>query len=305
MLIDAGKDEEFVALAVQTIKDMFVTKNENKKKQKEESKSEEELKKKEFMTNQIIPLSPAEIIFFKEEFSKVSFEELQDKKTRRDFIKDMKTHLEDLGTALDIALFGRMVTSSVVDSPEGAMQVAHAISTHPVVIEQDIFTAVDDIISEGAGILSVAEYDSCAYYEYACLDYELLIENLGGDEERAKSTIPALVMIMAYANPSGKNTSTGTNILPSAMMIEKKAVPYNLVNAFVKPSDMKKAKERETGHGYIYDSVKWLADECNTMQQKYGIKAERYWFSVPNVVCENAENINTFEEIINKASSLV
>lgn len=298
-LEEAGKDEKFIALANKVVKDMFVTENEGKKKRKEEAKDPDELKKKEFMTGQVVPFSPAEVNFFKEEFSKVTQETLEDDKKRKAFIKDFKQRFADLGTALDIALWGRMVTSSVVHSTEAAMQVAHATSTHPIAIEQDIFTAVDDIIKDGAGMYGVAEYDSCCYYEYGCLDYDLLVENLGGDEERAKKAVPMLIQAIAFSNPSGKNTSTGTNIMPSAMIIEKKAVPYNLVNAFCKPMTQISDK------GIIFDSADKLAHECDVMFSKFGIESTRYWFSTEDIECQSAETTSSINELIEKASALV
>ena len=48
---------------------------------------------------------------------------------------------------LDIALFGRMVTSDAFRDVEAAMQVAHAISTNKVSVESDFFTAMDDLLS--------------------------------------------------------------------------------------------------------------------------------------------------------------
>ena len=149
------------------------------------------------------------------------------------------------------------------------------------------------------------EYDSCAYYEYCCLDFDLLVKNLGGDEEKAREIVPYLIETIAYSNPSGKNTTTGTNILPSVVMIEKKSVPYNLVNAFATPTDWKKRKERETGNGNVYDSVKWLADECDKMQKKYGIDSERYWFSCFDIDCDSAQTVESFKELLDKAAALV
>ena len=46
---------------------------------------------------------------------------------------------------MDIALFGRMLASKPAYNVEAACQVAHAISVHPIVIEDDYFTAVDDL----------------------------------------------------------------------------------------------------------------------------------------------------------------
>ena len=125
------------------------------------------------------------------------------------------------------------------------------------------------------------------------------------DEEKAREIVPYLIETIAYSNPSGKNTTTGTNILPSVVMIEKNSVPYNLVNAFATPTDWKKRKERETGNGNVYDSVKWLADECDKMQKKYGIDSERYWFSCFDIDCDSAQTVESFKELLDKAAALV
>ena len=47
---------------------------------------------------------------------------------------------------LDMALFGRMVTSNAFRDVEAAMQVAHAISTNKLNMESDYFTAMDDLL---------------------------------------------------------------------------------------------------------------------------------------------------------------
>ena len=48
-------------------------------------------------------------------------------------------------TASDIAMFGRMLASSPAFNTEAAVQVAHAITVHEVAVEDDYFTAVDDL----------------------------------------------------------------------------------------------------------------------------------------------------------------
>ena len=63
-------------------------------------------------------------------------------KTIASSFKEVKTR----PITLDIALFGRMVTSDVFRNVEASMQVAHAISTHAVNQESDYFTAVDDLL---------------------------------------------------------------------------------------------------------------------------------------------------------------
>ncbi|MCX6701200.1 MAG: type I-E CRISPR-associated protein Cas7/Cse4/CasC, partial [Methanomicrobiales archaeon] len=48
-------------------------------------------------------------------------------------------------SGVDIAMFGRMLASSPKYNIEAAVQVAHAITVNQVVIEDDFFTAVDDL----------------------------------------------------------------------------------------------------------------------------------------------------------------
>ena len=69
---------------------------------------------------------------------------------------------------LDIALFGRMVTSDAFRNVDAAMQVAHAISTNKLNMESDYFTAMDDLLKgetmdvSGAGHVNGTDYNSSA-----------------------------------------------------------------------------------------------------------------------------------------------
>ena len=114
---------------------------------------------------------------------------------------------------LDIALFGRMVTSDAFANVDAAMQVAHAISTNKVMMESDYFTAMDDLLQgdtmeeSGAGHIQDTDYDSSCYYLYASLDTDALRENLKNAEDPdtlVQRAVPALLRAMALTNPSGK-----------------------------------------------------------------------------------------------------
>src|ERR1051325_5519696 len=48
-------------------------------------------------------------------------------------------------TAADIAMFGRMLADNPQYNREAAVQVAHAITTHRVTVEDDYYTAIDDL----------------------------------------------------------------------------------------------------------------------------------------------------------------
>lgn len=67
-----------------------------------------------------------------------------------------------LNNAVDVALSGRMATSglmSEVGNVDGAMSLAHAITTHAVEADIDWFTAVDDLKeTTGAAHLGTQEF---------------------------------------------------------------------------------------------------------------------------------------------------
>lgn len=140
----------------------------------------------------------------------------------------------------DIALFGRMLASSPAYNVEAACQVAHAISVHPVVIEDDFFTAVDDLNdgSEDAGAAHIGETGFAAglFYSYICINRELLVENLGGDEELAQKTLEALIEAAVKVAPEGKQNSFGSRAYASYVLAEKgDQQPRSLSVAFLKP----------------------------------------------------------------------
>ena len=78
--------------------------------------------------------------------------------------------LRDKSQAVDIALFGRMLASSPAYNVEAAAQVAHALTVNRVVIEDDYFTAVDDLNTgeEDAGSAHIGEanFGSGVFYSY-------------------------------------------------------------------------------------------------------------------------------------------
>ena len=93
------------------------------------------------------------------------------------------TLLRKQHTAADIALFGRMLASSPKFNTEAAAQVAHAVSVHSIVVEDDYFTAVDDLNrgeddAGSAGHLGETEFAAGLFYLYICINKELLCKNL-------------------------------------------------------------------------------------------------------------------------------
>lgn len=141
--------------------------------------------------------------------------------------------------AVDIALFGRMIAANPSFNVEAAAQVAHAISVHEVDVEDDFFTAVDDlnegIEDVGAGHMGETEFAAAVLYLYVCVDRHLLVENLGGDVGLAQSALKALVEAAATVAPSGKQNSFASRARASFILCERgNDQPRSLAVAFLK-----------------------------------------------------------------------
>ncbi len=142
--------------------------------------------------------------------------------------------------AADISLFGRMLAAKTEFNVEAACQVAHAISIHKVAIEDDYFTAVDDLKTDeedaGAGHVGTQEFASAVLYHYVCIDRGLLAENLGGDEALVQKTLRALGEACLTVAPNGKQNSFAARSRAHFALVEKgDGQPRSLASAFLKP----------------------------------------------------------------------
>lgn len=141
---------------------------------------------------------------------------------------------------VDVALFGRMLAADPLYNVEAACQVAHAISVHPVVVEDDYFTAVDDLntgeTDRGAAHIGEAGFAAALFYSYVCIDREQLTDNLGGDRDLAGKTVGALIEAAATVAPSGKQNSFANRVRASYALAERgDQQPRSLSVAFLKP----------------------------------------------------------------------
>lgn len=148
--------------------------------------------------------------------------------------------LQKRHTAADIAMFGRMLASSPAFNTEAAVQVAHAITVHDVAVEDDYFTAVDDLNTGeedlGAAHIGETEFAAGLFYLYLCINRDLLVENLGGDKDLAGRVLDALVEAVAKVAPNGKQNSFASRAYASYVLVEKgEQQPRSLSVAFLKP----------------------------------------------------------------------
>ncbi len=168
--------------------------------------------------------------------------------------------------AVDIALFGRMLASSPAYNVEAAAQVAHAITVNQVKIEDDFFTAVDDLNTHeedaGAGHMGDAGFSSGVFYQYICIDRDRLVENLQADEELANRAIAALTEAAAKVAPTGKQNSFASRAYTSYLLAEKGSQqPRSLSVAFLGAL---------RGNDILKDAVKCLEDQRNNFDKVYG-----------------------------------
>lgn len=144
------------------------------------------------------------------------------------------------GKAVDLGLFGRMLADMPEKNIDAACQVAHALSVNEVAMEMDFYTAVDDLKpddTQGADMMGMVEFNSSCFYRYAKVDLAKLIENLGGDENLARSAAIAFVKSAVAAVPTGKQNSMAAHNPPSyvRVLVREGGEAWNLANAFLKP----------------------------------------------------------------------
>ena len=172
--------------------------------------------------------------------------------------------------AVDIAFFGRMLADKPHYNMEAAIQVAHAISTHAVVIEDDYFTAVDDLnrgeVDAGAGHVGDAGFAAGLFYIYTCINRAQLIGNLDGNIELATKAVGAFVEAMAKVAPVGKQNSFASRAYSSYVLAERgDQQPRSLSVSFLQPIK---------GVDLLNDSIQALEHQKAKMDNAYGACAE-------------------------------
>ena len=221
---------------------------------------------------------------------------------------------------VDVALFGRMITSEAFRDVEASIQVAHAISTHKVDHEYDYFTAVDDLKNNqeeeedaGADMIGDVEFNSACYYKYFSIDRKGLIDNLTGKaagraelpqedisaaRELADKSILAFLESGIRATPTGKQNTFAAHQLPAAVLVEvrSKRTPVAYTNAFVEP-----ARPGRDGD-LVTASLCKFADHVSATTAGYNLESTARLMLAPEFpdfsieATEKVNNLNTMME---------
>lgn len=169
--------------------------------------------------------------------------------------RDVVTGILNSGNGMDLAIFGRMVADVASLNVDSAIQVAHAISVHPVDIETDYFTGVDDFPddenSAGAAMIGNVDFSSSVVYRYATLNLDALADNLGSTElvpAAARAVTEAFITSM----PSGKVNTFANHTLPEAVAVFARTdQPLSLANAFYEPTPATGATLQKATHALV------------------------------------------------------
>lgn len=179
--------------------------------------------------------------------------------------------------AVDIAMFGRMLAKHTAHNVEAACQVAHAISVHSVVIEDDYFTAVDDLNQNnndaGAAHIGEAAFAAGLFYSYICINKSQLVESLDNNKALADKAIAALTEAAIKVAPNGKQNSFGSRAYASYVLAEMgEQQPRSLSAAFLKAIDSR------TSDDFAKDAVAAITEQYQAFDQVYGACADSRYF---------------------------
>lgn len=197
--------------------------------------------------------------------------------------------------AVDIAMFGRMLADAAEFNVEAAVQVAHAITVHKAAVEDDYFSAVDDLNKRedtGAGHIGERGYGAGLFYLYVAIDRELLKKNLGGDDALTARALDALIHAVTKVSPTGMQNSFASRAYASYVLAEKgNQQPRSLAQAYLKPV-------KPFGDEDIFEkSVAALETRRNSFDAVYGACADsRYTVNVEKAEGSIAELVKFVTE---------
>ena len=212
-------------------------------------------------------------------------------------------------SALDIALSGRMATSGLMTSIDGALAVAHAITTHGVEQDIDWFTAVDDLTqNQGetrAGHLNTQQFSSGVFYRYASLNLKQLQVNLGlltdmksvetaESRKRALDIASHVCHLLATVVPSAKQQSFAAHNLADFAIVSFADQPISLANAFEQPVKLPLKKDE----GFLRPSIRAITAYWSCMNRAYDLDEHACAFAVEDgIKLDNKPVVDSLRKI--------
>jgi CRISPR system Cascade subunit CasC len=144
-------------------------------------------------------------------------------------------------SAIDVALFGRMLADHKSYSVEAAARFSHAFTTHRAAIDGDYFTGQDHVVQDseaetGAGHLDVQQFGAGVFYQFVTVDTDLLVANLAGNAKLALTATLGLALGLIRITPPAKRTAFAADSYASYVLVEiGYDVARSLAGAFTVP----------------------------------------------------------------------
>jgi len=136
--------------------------------------------------------------------------------------------------SLDVACFGRMLAGSEDRNMEAAVQVSHALSANSCEVEDEFFTAVDDLnaIDEmGSAHMGYREFGSGVFYHYMNINTDTLRQNL--DQIDVEEAVREIIRVAIVSEPTGYQNSFASRTIPIFFRVEVgDDSPTNLAMAY-------------------------------------------------------------------------
>jgi CRISPR system Cascade subunit CasC len=197
--------------------------------------------------------------------------------------------------AIDVDLFGRLITNAPMINADASAQVAHAISTHAAQNEFDYYTARDDRKPHDepdASMIGTVEFNSATLYRYATVAVHDLFRQLGDDADALAEAVREFARAFALSMPTGKQNSFANRTTPNAVMVTLRTDrPVNLADAFEEP-----VRQSETG-GFAKCSAKRLEEHAEEVYRAFDCPPEKSWL-VGNIWNKGAETIVCFTDLL-------
>lgn len=224
----------------------------------------------------VAPWAVEEVAWFCEQVKKGLENGLDEKGLAKQMKEQAEAMRQALANGLDIALSGRMATSGLLSElgkVDGALAVAHVITTHAVDADIDWFTAVDDLQEQGSGHLDTQEFSSGVFYRYASLNIAQLQANLGNVPREKVLEIAAHVLhLLATVVPSAKQQSFAAHNLADLAMVSFSDIPVSLANAFEEPV--------RPAPGYLKPSISAFQEYWSKVHSGYGLDEQCAQFAL-------------------------
>ncbi|RFU85193.1 type I-E CRISPR-associated protein Cas7/Cse4/CasC [Streptomyces triticagri] len=208
-----------------------------------------------------------------------------------------------------IHTFGRMLTEVDDAGVDGAVQVAHAFTTHRSDVQVDYFTAVDDLTAEwgetGSGHLSEAEFSAGTFYRFATIDLRELITNMSRARtsaspadiaEDARNIAGAFLSAFIRSLPQAKKNSTAPHTAPDLVHISVRSDrPLSFAAAFETP--VRPAQ----GGGHAAASRSQLVEYAQTATTLMGNDRilAAHWAGTGPDIEGLGDRINSFDALVN------